>query len=283
MSRTPGENLRDLLARQSKVLAVLGPISGQQAKIMEHCGVEAGFVGTGLTFGHITGLADNGVASSTECLMLGGYIARAVAFPVILDGDTGHGGVDAVKRLVGGAIREGLAGIRIDDQPIEVKRATQSEGVAIVDERAAIERYAAACSARDELDPSFLIMAQCYARDAVNGGLDELHRRLSLYEDESGVDWVQFESPHSVDEVRSAREVVKGCFSVMQGKMARPLSLPEHQEIGLQAAWYTFLPSRIVQSASLEFLTDFRDRGIEAWTEYLQDHEETLARFRGIQ
>ena len=65
--------------------------------------------------------------------------------------------------------------------------------------------------------------------------------------------------------------------------MTRPLSLPEHQEIGLQAAWYTFLPSRIVQSASLEFLTDFRERGLEAWTEYLREHEETLARFRAIQ
>ena len=31
---------------------------------------------------------------------VGGYIARAVSFPVILDGDTGHGGAPAVSRLM---------------------------------------------------------------------------------------------------------------------------------------------------------------------------------------
>jgi isocitrate lyase len=38
------------------------------------------------------------------------------------DGDTGHGGIMAVRRMVRECIRAGIAGIRIDDQPIRLRR-----------------------------------------------------------------------------------------------------------------------------------------------------------------
>src|SRR5436189_25403 len=148
-------------------------------------------------------------------------------------------------RLVHECIRAGLAGIRIDDQPIEGKRSTQSPGIEVVSRDAAVERYQAAASARDELDPSFVIMAQCYARDAVNGGLGELLERLNLYLTRGRADWVQFESPHSVAEVRQARAAVSGTLSVMQGKLPKPLTLSEHFALGLRVAWYTFLPDQV--------------------------------------
>src|SRR6266581_202875 len=60
--------------------------------------------------------------------------------------------------VVGGSlqkkIRAGIAGVRIDDQPIEGKRATQTAGVEV----------------KNELDPDFVIMAAYYARDAANVG-----------------------------------------------------------------------------------------------------------------
>ena len=73
-----------------------------------------GRVGTGITGCNYTAFPDTGVLSAAECVQFGGYIARAVSFPVILDGDTGHGGAPAVRRLVHDCIRAGLAGIRID-------------------------------------------------------------------------------------------------------------------------------------------------------------------------
>src|SRR4051794_20087254 len=48
-------------------------------------------------------------------------------------------------------------------------------------------------------------MAQCYARDAAGGSLDDTIARLKAYREEAGVDCVQFESPHSVDEIKTAR------------------------------------------------------------------------------
>jgi 2,3-dimethylmalate lyase len=254
------------------VLAVLGTPNAFHAQIMEAAGCEAAFVGTGITGGNYTALPDTGVLSATECVQFGGYIARAVSFPVILDGDTGHGGPPAVRRLVHESIRAGLAGIRIDDQPVEGKRSTQTPGVEVVSRDAAVERYRAAVGARDELDPDFVIMAQCYARDAVNGGMGELLERLNAYLTRGRVDWVQFESPHSVEEVRQARAAVSGTLSVMQGKLPKPLTLSEHFALGLRIAWYTFLPDQVLKATSWEFLCDLKERDIDAWTDFQARH-----------
>jgi 2,3-dimethylmalate lyase len=61
---------------------------------------------------------------------------------------------------------------------------------------------------------------------------------LLAYRDEAGVDWVQFESPHSVNEIRAARAAVTGPFSFMKGKLGRYLDLDEHLALGVTIAWY---------------------------------------------
>jgi 2-methylisocitrate lyase-like PEP mutase family enzyme len=228
---------------------------------MEAAGVEAAFIGTGITGGRYTGLGDSGLITATEALWIAKYIAGAVSFPIILDGDTGHGGPPAVRRLVHECIKIGLAGIRLDDQAIEAKRGTQSAGIEIVAPEQATERYRAAVDARNELDPDFVVQAQCYARDADNGGMDELLNRLHLYETEGGADWVQFESPHSIDEIKQARAVVKGPLSAMRGKLPKTLTMDEHAKLGLNAAWYTGWPSSVMMGAVREALAAYKEKG----------------------
>src|SRR5262252_10305151 len=131
-------HLQELIHRRDKVLAVLHPPTAAHARIMEKAGCEALFVGTGGVVGAYTGLADVGTATMTECVTIARWIADSVSIPVIVDGDTGHGGIMAVRRLLRESIRAGLAGIRIDDQPIEGKRKTQNAGIAVVPRRDAI-------------------------------------------------------------------------------------------------------------------------------------------------
>jgi 2-methylisocitrate lyase-like PEP mutase family enzyme len=274
---TSGGRLRELLDRDGEVLPVLGIPSARYAKIMQATGTSAGFVGTSITFGNYTGLPDTGVASAPECVAIGGHVARAVDFPVMIDGDTGHGGKGAVGRLVEMAIREGLAGLRLDDQPLETKQRTEKAGILVADFDAAVERYRWAVEARDATDPSFVIMAQCYARDAVNGGFDELLKRLAAYESQGGVDWVQFEAPHSTEEIGAAREVVKGYFSAMKGRLPRALTIAEHAALKLDAAWYNFVPSRVLLAECLRFMRAFENQGVDAWNQYEAANRELLA------
>src|SRR3984885_16305760 len=222
---TTTARLQELIHRTDKVLAVLHPPTAAHARIMQRAGCEALFVGTGGVFGAYTGMADVGTATLTECIEIAGWIADSIKIPVIMDGDTGHGGIMGVPRMVRECIRRGIAGVRIDDQPIEGKRKTQSAGVEVVPLDLAVARYRAAVDMKNELDSNFVVMAQCYARDAANGGLYDALLRMKASREDAGVDWVQLESPHSIDEIRLARAAVAGPFSFMKGKLGRYLGL----------------------------------------------------------
>jgi 2-methylisocitrate lyase-like PEP mutase family enzyme len=273
-SNAKSELLQKLIHRQDKVLAVLHPPSAALARVMERAGCEAGFVGTGGVVGAYTGLADVGTITMMECVQVAGWIAQSVGYPVMMDGDTGHGGIMAVRRLVRECIHAGLAGIRIDDQPLEGKRKTQSAGMEVVPIEHAIARYRAAVEMKNELDPNFVIMAQCYARDAANSSLADCIARLKAYKEEANVDWVQLESPHSIDEIKLARAAVTGPFSFMKGKLPRYLGLDEHLALGVTIAWYPGFTHHIVWAALWDFMQDFQSRGVTAWEDFIAQRKD---------
>src|ERR1700750_3286442 len=108
MSRARTAQLQELIHRRDKVLAVLHPPTAAHARIMEMAGCEALFVGTGGGVGAYTRVAHMGTATMTECITIAGWIVDSVSIPVIMDGDTGHGGVMAVRRMVRECIRAGI-------------------------------------------------------------------------------------------------------------------------------------------------------------------------------
>jgi 2,3-dimethylmalate lyase len=271
---SPGARLRQLMARRDKVLAIMHPPTAAHARIMERAGCEAAFVGTSGVVGAYTGLADVGTATMSECVEIAGWIADSVKIPVIMDGDTGHGGIMAVRRMVRECIRRGIAGVRIDDQPIEGKRKTQDAGVEVVPVDQAIARYRAAVDMKNELDPDFVVMAQCYARDAANGGLDDAVARLKAYREVARVDWVQLESPHSVDEIKLARAAVEGPFSFMKGKLGRYLGLDEHLALGVTIGWFPGFSHQVTWAALWDFMTEFDKRGIAAWDDFVASRKD---------
>jgi 2-methylisocitrate lyase-like PEP mutase family enzyme len=267
--------LQELIHRKDRVLTSMHPPSVALARVMEAAGVEAGFVGTSGVIGSYTGMEDVGVADISECVMIAGWIARAVKFPVQIDGDTGHGGIMAVRRIVQDSIRAGLAGIRLDDQDIEGKRAIGRTGITVAPLDVVLARYRAAVDARNELDPNFVIMAQCYAGAAANGGFEEALERMHLYEDVAGVDWVQFTSPNSIEQIQRARETVKGPFSIMEGYMKRgSLTDKELLELGITIRWHT-ATHEVTHAAIYDYVKDFMTRDVAAmddWHERNKDN-----------
>ncbi len=266
--------LQELIHRKGKVLAILHTPTAAHARIMQQAGCEAAFVGTSGVVGTYTGMSDVGTATMTECVQIAGWIANSVDFPIIIDGDTGHGGIMAVRRLVRESIHAGIAGIRIDDQPIEGKRKTQSAGVEVVPMEQAIARYRAAVDMKNELDPNFVVMAQCYARDAANSDLEDTIARLKAYHEVAGVDWVQLESPHTPDEIKRARAAVTCPLSFMKGKLGRYLTLEEHLALGVTIAWYPGFTHQVLWAALWDFMQDFNTRGIAAWEDFVASRKD---------
>jgi 2-methylisocitrate lyase-like PEP mutase family enzyme len=230
------------------------------AKVMEMAGAEAAFVGTSVVIGAYTGMEDVGVASIPESVMIGGWIARAVSFPVILDGDTGHGGIMAVRRLVEDSIRAGLAGVRIDDQAIETKRGTASKGIELAPLDVAVARYRAATDVSRQLDPNFMVFANCYAGEAINGGFHEVLRRIRAYKEVGEADGVVVTAARTPDQVKQVRTAINGplcCFGASDLEDAGLLAL------GINMRWGA-ATLNVPYAALFDYVTDFMRRGKSA-------------------
>ena len=154
-----------------------------------------------------------------ECVQIALWVAQPVVFPVILDGDTGYGGIMAVRWMAEDYIHKGIADVEIDDQPIEGKRGTGTAGVGKQSLDVVLTRYRAAVDRKRELDPNFVVTAQCYLAEAAKGGFEESLFRMKSYKEIAEVDWVQLTAPRSVEQLKRARDAVDGPFSIMQAYM----------------------------------------------------------------
>jgi len=89
--------------------------NGLSAKIVE----EAGFRGiwaSGLSISASLGLRDSNEASWTQVLSVLEFMAESTALPVLVDGDTGYGNFNNVRRLVRKLCQRDIAGVCIEDK-----------------------------------------------------------------------------------------------------------------------------------------------------------------------
>ena len=204
------KTLKELVGRPGQILSVMHFPTAGLARTMESAGAEAGFIGTAGVVGNVTGMADLGQITMTEVLQVSGWIARSVNVPVIMDGDTGHGSIMAVRRMIKEAIQAGVSGIRIDDRAIEVDKNEATGMGSVVGADYAVTRFRAAVDMREEMGrPDFFIIAQTDAREAPNGSLEDALHRMELYE-ATGIDIIQWRHPRDVDEVRSGSRPPQG-------------------------------------------------------------------------
>jgi phosphoenolpyruvate phosphomutase len=89
--------------------------NGLSAKIVEEAGF-AGIWGSGLTLSASMGLRDSNEASWTQVLETLELMADATCLPILLDGDTGYGNFNNVRRLVKKLCDRKVAGVCIEDK-----------------------------------------------------------------------------------------------------------------------------------------------------------------------
>ena len=89
--------------------------NGISAKIVE----EAGFKGiwaSGLALSAQYGVRDNNEASWTQIVDMIEFMSDATNIPILLDGDTGYGNFNNLRRLVRKLEQRGVAGVCIEDK-----------------------------------------------------------------------------------------------------------------------------------------------------------------------
>ncbi|WP_255575444.1 phosphoenolpyruvate mutase [Caldovatus aquaticus] len=168
---------------------------GLSAKIVE----EAGFRGiwaSGLTISAALGLRDSNEASWTQVLDVLEYMADATTLPILVDGDTGHGNFNNVRRFVRKLCERGLAGVCLEDKLFPKTNSFIGEGQPLAD----IEEFCGRIKAGKDaqLDDDFVLVARVEA--LVSGlGMAEALRRAEAYR-RAGADAILIHSKRSTAE-----------------------------------------------------------------------------------
>jgi len=221
--------LRNLLA-QPGIIRSLAPHDVFSAVVMEQAGLPLLFLGGFGTSASSYGLPDLGLLGLAEMADAARRMTAAVHIPVIVDGDTGYGGIPNVIRTVQEFERAGAAGMLLEDQ-VFPKRCGHFAGKQVIPAGEMLLKLKAALDARR--DPDFVIIARTDAR-AVEG-LDAAIERGQRYA-ELGADMVFVEAPRSADELaRIAREIpVPQLANMLVGGTTPILSADELAELGFK-------------------------------------------------
>ncbi len=151
--------------------------SGLSAKIVE----EAGFPGiwaSGLSVSASLGLRDSNEASWTQVLEVLEYMAESTELPILVDGDTGYGNFNNVRRLVRKLCERRVAGVCIEDKLFPKTNSFVGERQPLAE----IEEFSGRIKAGkdSQSDDDFVIVARTEA--LISGhGLDEALLRAEAY------------------------------------------------------------------------------------------------------
>ncbi len=168
--------LRALLSRP-ELAFLMEAHNGLSAKIVEKAGFE-GIWGSGLSMSASLGLRDNNEASWTQVLDQVEYMADATSLPILLDGDTGYGNFNSVRRLVRKLCERGVAGVCIEDKLFPKTNSFIGEAQPLADIAEFCGRIRAGKDS--QTDDDFQIVARVEA--LISGhSMDEALRRAEAY------------------------------------------------------------------------------------------------------
>lgn len=259
--------LRSLLNSGSIVVAP-GSYDALMARLVETAGFSAVYLsGAGVSYSTL-GRRDVGLITMTEMLQRLQWIVDAVRIPVIIDGDTGYGGPDNIRRTIRAFEGAGAAAIQLEDQDFP-KRCGHLEGKRLVPLAEMVERLKIALDSRRSDD--FLIIARTDARTVE--GFDAALERGVAYA-EAGADLVFVESPESVAELEQIPKAISKpvVANMVEGGRTPLLSAGQLEAMGFALVIFPNALTRLLVGSGLKMLEELRTHGTtEGWLDRMAD------------
>jgi phosphoenolpyruvate phosphomutase len=195
--------LKQLLQRNSLDF-ICEAHNGLSAKIVEETGFD-GIWASGLSISASLGVRDNNEASWTQVLEVVEFMSDKTSIPILLDGDTGYGNFNNMRRLVQKLEQREIGGVTIEDKLFPK---TNSFIAGETQPLADIEEFCGKIKAGKDTqkDDDFCIVARVEAFIA-GYGLDEALKRAEAYR-KAGADAILIHSkkPTAIDIERFMKE-----------------------------------------------------------------------------
>lgn len=151
---------------------------GLSAKIVEEAGFD-GIWASGLTISAALGVRDNNEASWTQVLEVLEFMSDATTIPMLVDGDTGYGNFNNVRRVVRKLGQRGIAGICIEDKLFPKTNSFIGEGQPLAD----MDEFCGKIKAGkdSQVDEDFCVVARLEALISGQGMAEALKRADAYY------------------------------------------------------------------------------------------------------
>ncbi|MBO1769460.1 methylisocitrate lyase [Agrococcus sp. TF02-05] len=202
-SVTPNEKRKAFRAglASGRIQRFPGTFTPLTAPLIQQLGFEGAYI-SGAVMSAELGLPDIGLTTLTEVAERGRQISRMTDLPTLIDADTGFGEAMNVARAVHELEDAGVAGLHLEDQ-VNPKRCGHLDGKEVVSLDQAVQRIAAAVSARRDSD--LVIMARTDIRGVE--GLGAAKDRAKALE-AAGADAIFPEAMATLEEFAAIREAV---------------------------------------------------------------------------
>ena len=174
---TKTQQFRNLL-QSDRLEFIMEAHNGLSAKIVQETGFKSIWA-SGLSISAALGVRDNNEASWTQVLEVCEFMSDATDIPILLDGDTGYGNFNNMRRLVHKLEQRGVAAVCIEDKLFpKTNSFINGDKQPLAD----INEFAGKIKAAKDgqSDPEFSVVARLEAFIA-GWGVDEMLRRAEAY------------------------------------------------------------------------------------------------------
>ena len=231
-------------------LPIVGTINPYCAMMAERVGHKSIYLAGGGMATHSYGLPDLAITNLTDVLTEVRRLTDASSLPLLVDVDTGFGGIFSIARLVKGLIKDGAAAMHIEDQ-VQLKRCGHRPNKAVVSTGEMVDRLKACVDART--DDAFFIVARTDAL-AVEG-LDATIDRAVAYV-EAGADMVFAEACTELSQYRRFVDAIGRPHAVLANitefSLTPQFTLDELAGAGVSAALFPVSAARAMAAAALK-------------------------------
>lgn len=203
------------------------------------------------------GVPDIGLIAFREMLDAVQAVCRVTSIPIIVDGDTGYGGVLNVRQTTREFEDAGAAAVSIEDQ-CWPKRCGHMHNKAIEPIDTAVDKIEAAVRARR--DDNMMIIARTDSRDVL--GLDEAIRRCKAFK-AAGADMVTLHGPQSIEDLKTLVGEIEGPHNVIigEGEFTDAMEVSTLFDMGFQFAGLASSVLRTYVSAVSAMLKNVKHSG----------------------
>ncbi|MBJ8112519.1 methylisocitrate lyase [Bacillus cereus group sp. N6] len=242
------------LVEANGILQIPGAHDAMAALVAKTTGFSALYL-SGAAYTASKGLPDLGIVTSTEVAERARDIVRATDLPVLVDIDTGFGGVLNVARTAVEMVEAKVAAVQIEDQQLP-KKCGHLNGKKLVTTEELVQKI----KAIKEVAPSLYIVARTDARGVE--GLDEAIERANAYV-KAGADAIFPEALQSEEEFRLFNSKVNTPLLANMTEFGKTpyYSAEEFANMGFQMVIYPVTSLRVAAKAYENVFTLIKETG----------------------